>query len=634
MSMISVTNRSITLSMNTETLGFAVEANGQRWQSAEDWQPALVLKDGSRLSFSDAMEIRHSIWKTGVGDGIRSTFRAFADGRGEIPYAFETIIWVEGSTGDVFFEWIPLCEEGLEIETVCWPAPLSFDRASDKWYSVLNIEQGLLLPNTWPEELTRLHFGGQLCSAAAYMPWFGQVRPEAGYIAICQTPWDACYTADHPAGGPHTHLSFRWLPSLGKMSYRRTIRFTFLGSCDYNDLCKVYRAYVKETGHFCSLAEKAAKNPRVDDLIGAAFVHKGIKTHVSPNSDFFDPADPEKNNSLTPFSVRTAEVRQYKALGVDRLYYHLDGWGDPGYDNKHPDYLPACIEAGGWEAMKELSDTMEECGYLFGIHDQYRDYYFDAETFDREFGIHAPDGSVFEMARWAGGRQTYLCATQAPFYVKRNFEELRRHGISLKGAYLDVFTCNEPDECDHPEHRMTRRECLAYRAACFDYLTSRGILPSSEECGDWAMKSLVFCHYGPHDFMLAAPGTPRKGIPVPLFNLVYHDCMILPWPMDHGEGQEDYMLYALLNGGAAYLDKDGAYPGVDGAFFDAQAKKLEESAARWRVVSELQRKVAKLELVRHEILDGDPLRQQSTFADGTTVTVNFHDQSYDISYGA
>ena len=34
------------------------------------------------------------------------------------------------------------------------------------------------------------------------------------------------------------------------------------------------------------------------------------------------------------------------------LYLHLDGWAQPGYDNQHPDYLPACKEAGGWEDMK------------------------------------------------------------------------------------------------------------------------------------------------------------------------------------------------------------------------------------------------------------------------------------------
>ncbi|MDD6034328.1 MAG: DUF5696 domain-containing protein [Oscillospiraceae bacterium] len=632
MSIISVTNGATTLQLNSETLAITVEAGGRRWSWAEGYVPRILLKDGGEKRFSEAVEIRHSIWKTGVGDGIRSTYRAFPNGKEEIPFAFETIVWTEGSTGDVYFEFIPRCDEGLEVTGVCWPGPMSFEEGDKSWYSVLNIEQGLLLPNDWPVELTKMHFGGQFCSAAAYMPWFGQVRPDGGYIAINQTPWDGAYDVDHPADGPYTHISLRWLPSLGKMDYRRIARYTFLPDCDYNDLCKVYRAYVQETGHFVSLAEKAARNPRVDKLIGAAFVHKGIKTHVDPYSDFFDPADPEKNNSLVPFSIRTQEVLNYKRLGVEKLYLHLDGWGQPGYDNQHPDYLPACAEAGGWEGLKELSDTLESCGYMFGLHDQYRDYYFDAATFDKEFGIHAPDGSVFEMSRWAGGHQTYLCASQAPYYVKRNFEEVLRHGIHLEGTYLDVFTCNEPDECVHPEHRMTRRQCLEYRGQCFDYLTSRGIVPSSEECNDWAMESLVFCHYGPHDFMLAPPGAPRHGIPAPLFNLVYHECMILPWPMDHLEGQEDYMLYALLNGGAAYMDKDGAYPGIDGAF--GSNKVLEENIARWRIVAELQEKVAKCELTRHEILDGDPLKQRSTFSDGTTVTVNFADSSYDIVYGA
>ena len=67
-------------------------------------------------------------------------------------------------------------------------------------------------------------------------------------------------------------------------------------------------------------------------------------------------------------------MRELKSLGVDKLYLHLDGWAEPGYDNNHPDYLPACTEAGGWEGMKELSDTMKELGFMFGIHDQYRDF--------------------------------------------------------------------------------------------------------------------------------------------------------------------------------------------------------------------------------------------------------------------
>ena len=54
--------------------------------------------------------------------------------------------------------------------------------------------------------------------------------------------------------------------------------------------------------------------------------------------------------------------------------------------------------------------------------------------------------------------------------------------------------------------------------------------------------------------MMRRPEEPKQGIPVPLFNLVYHDCVIIPWMMEKHEN-EDYMLYALINGGAPYFDR-------------------------------------------------------------------------------
>lgn len=96
--------------------------------------------------------------------------------------------------------------------------------------------------------------------------------------------------------------------------------------------------------------------------------------------------------------------------------------------------------------------------------------------------------------------------------MRRNLTEIKNHGIHLDGAYLDVFTCNEGDECDNPRHRMSRKECYENRKKCFDFLISRNILPSSEEASDWAMKSLVFCHYAPYSFMLQTPGTEQIGV--------------------------------------------------------------------------------------------------------------------------
>ena len=70
--------------------------------------------------------------------------------------------------------------------------------------------------------------------------------------------------------------------------------------------------------------------------------------------------------------MREQQIREIHDLGVEKVYLHLDGWADPGYDNQHPDYTPACQAAGGWEDMKSLVDTMHDFGYKFGIHDQYR----------------------------------------------------------------------------------------------------------------------------------------------------------------------------------------------------------------------------------------------------------------------
>lgn len=610
-------------------LSFTITHEGDSWNWGEGFRPRMECEEGT-IYFADAKKISHEEWKTGIGHGILSHFEGFELNGADAGIAFDTIVWIEEVSGDVFFEWVPLSTETVKVKSVYWPGYMEFDEKKDNWYTLLNWQQGLLVPNTWKTAVDKVVFDGFMGTAGAYMPWFGQVKDRAGYIAICEQPWNAAYYTEHPAEGPYTHVGIRWEPSLGKMDYRRVMKYSFVKDCDYNDLCKIYRNYVIEKGRFKSLAEKAVKTPSIDQLIGSAFLHKGIKTQVMTNSDFYDAENPDKNNHLTPFSVRTEEIKKFHELGVEKLYLHLDGWAEPGYDNQHPDYLPACEKAGGWKAMKELSDTMHECGYLFGIHDQYRDYYYAAKTFDENFATRLADGTIPSHARWAGGPQTYLCATQAPFYVKRNFTEIMDNGIKLDCAYLDVFTCNEGDECSHPWHKMTRRECYEYRNACFEYLLSKGILPSSEEVNDWAIPSLVFCHYAPYDFMLDRPGSPKKGIPVPLFNLVYHDCLIEPWMMDKVSEEEDYMLYAVLNGGAPYLVRDGAYQNTDGSFAGGVEITIEDQIKRCKVVSDLHEKVAKCEMVRHEMVDGNPEVQRTTFADGTVVTVDFQAQTYQI----
>ena len=94
-----------------ETLAVTVEKGQTCWEWTDGFQPELICKEGS-FSFLDAVTITHETYTTGVGIGIRSCFEGFEKDGVTYPYAFETLIWMENTTEQVYFEWVPLKEEG------------------------------------------------------------------------------------------------------------------------------------------------------------------------------------------------------------------------------------------------------------------------------------------------------------------------------------------------------------------------------------------------------------------------------------------------------------------------------------------------------------------------------------------
>ncbi len=557
------------------------------------------------LYFDQATQIQLNPYKTGLGEGLQVSFAGFpgSDAR------FETLLWVDDTTQHLHCVFVPL--HLPEVVEVCWPGPFVADQPGS--YAVVPHMQGFLLPADWPQEAPRLPFDGQMCSSAAYMPWFGEITPQGGYLCHVDKPWDSAYDCHHPAGGP-TRLQVRHLPSLGELRDERMVTYVFTppGS-DYVTLCKIYRKIAEDKGLAIPLTSKGERAPGLNHLIGASVLHVGIKTHISPDSAYYNHEEPDKNDELITFAQRAQLVEDLTRAGAPRLYLHLDGWGEPGYDNQHPDYLPACEAAGGYPGLKALIDTCHRHSHLFGLHDQYRDYYLDAPTYDPDNALMLEDGTPFAFARWAGGKQNYLCPALSPHYLRRNFEELFRQGITMDCVYLDVFTCNEPDQCFNPRHRVTREGSLKHRLNCFDYMLAKGILPSSEEVIDWALPSLVFCHWAPYA---------KGGIPVPLLNLVYHDCVLIPWMMGHGawgtpEGDLGF-LHALLNAGMGYIDES------------LTGEAQQEHLARLKVVAALQTRLAHQQMTSHRFLTPDRRVQQTAFTDGTTVTVDFDRETYEI----
>ncbi|HUG52860.1 MAG TPA: DUF5696 domain-containing protein, partial [Vicinamibacteria bacterium] len=381
----------------------------------------------------------------------------------------------------------------------------------------------------------------------------------------------------------------------------------FLAEGDYVAMAKRYRRYAKEAGLFVSLREKIARRPEVQALVGTPLSRVSILRNLREDSQRYDRKDPARNYSLATFDQRAREFRALRARGLDRFHVCLTGWPWLGYDRQHPDELPPAPVAGGWEGMKRLADTVRELGWVFTLHDQFRDYYVDAPSYDPQFAVHEEDetspprafpgtrfgtwkeGRIPFMNHWDGGKQAFLNSRFMLGHLRRNYEWLLAKGIRPDGIYLDVFGYVPPDEDWNPEHPTTRSDNLRDRAACYRWTRERLGLVGTEAACDWTV---------PHAD-ISSPLRPSRAVPVPLFELVYHDAILTTYnPTD---------LRGLL---AAGLPQPG--------FAD-----VEKDLAAVRRMAELNRRLAHVEMTGHEFLDAGRRKERTTFADGTTVTVDW-----------
>ncbi len=585
----------------------AVERGGEAWVQSEAFVPWIALPNGEPLFFSQA-RAEMSPLKTGVGAGFCWLWSGFANG-----LRLETRVWV-AHTGEVRFELIPLRD--APVEAVHWPAPFVWEEKTSQSCTVLPMMQGCLVPGNWPEEIKAVQ-PPYFFERSGYMPWIGQVRRGAAWLAIVEQAWDAGYELLHPPGGP-TRLHLVWRECMGRVGYPRRFSLRLLAG-GYVELCKAYRQTVRAQGGAVPLAQKLARQPKLARLIGCPVIHTWSRFAVKPESALYDPQNPQQNDRLVTFAQRQAQLQRLKARGVQKAYVHLDGWGAAGYDQRHPDVLPVNGRAGGAGGLRALAAACRAQGYLFALHDQYRDYYLDAASYSEANAVLDRHGARPAGCTWNGGRQTFLCASLARDYVERNYRRLDALGIPLDGAYLDVFSVVELDECLDPRHPMTRRECSAYRCGCFDFIAQRYGIASSEEPLASTVDHLALCHHAPYPTAPRLNGGAQRGVPVPLFNLVYHDCIFIPW--DLGEGAASVMpngrsgfLYALLNGGMGYLP------------IEPTARELEKAAA----VAALHEKVALSEMTLHEFIAGDPERQRTLFANGISVEVDFRHNTWRI----
>ncbi|MCP5527706.1 MAG: hypothetical protein H7A47_13020 [Verrucomicrobiales bacterium] len=611
----TIAGQRVSVTVDPGTLRLAVKTPNRAWlaePSAPDDLAVTTTGKPQALTLAAAGRRAAEPYATGYTSGFKITLGDYPGGATPLDLELQILVTLDGPDEDLVIE--TLASDGeTRIRELSWPGPWepgSFDT------TVVPFMQGMLLPKDWPEKAwlyDTLSFGRGL-----YMPWWGHQQEEAAVLTILETPADGGCRFEHPAGGP-TRTALRWVNSLGRWACPRRARFCFFDQGNHVTLAKRYRQHVIDRGDFVSLTTKIARNPRVGRLVGSPVIHTSILYHIQPESSYFHQDDPAANHQLVTFADRASQLEQLAARGIAQAYVHLDGWGARGYDNLHPDVLPPCPEAGGWEGMKHFGEVCERLSFVFAIHDQYRDFYLDAASYDPRHTLldaagHRPTGST-----WYGGRQSILCSRLAPGYVRRNQRALRDHEIPLRGAYLDVFSVVPPDECYAPEHPVTRTECLRYRAESLDSVRSWGGVVSSEEPSDWSIPHLDLVHHGPYALRPNPGHGPAMGIPVPLFNLVYHDALLIPWSLGKGAWgipENDLgFLHGLGNAGLPYLSLNPD----------------EEELRRVRQMAALHRRVGLLEMTDHRFLDATHRRQEFAYADGTRVTIDLAADTFEVS---
>jgi hypothetical protein len=598
----SVENGVLQVTIAKETLAMEVTTPaGHTWAFAPS--SADIESGGGPGSLAGAHQRNASAFNTGFSHGMIIRLMFHVDGSA---CDFRLGIHLEGNE---MVCTLSSDADALAFQTVTWP-PRAVLPATSEVSTVVPLMQGMLLPGDFPEAVIRKDLAH---SRVLYMPWWGQTHGKHGMLTILETDDDGGVRLNHAAGGP-TAIEPLWYSSMGKLRYMRRVRLIFEADQDYVSFAKRYRQYVQEQGRFVSLREKLVRTPRLASVIGSPVIHTSGLYHNVAASNYYNHETLEANHALRSFDTVAADLKGLHERGIERAYVHLDGWGFYGYDSGHPDVLPPGAEQGGWEGLKALANTCHELGWIFAIHDNYRDFYLNAASYDTALSKQDPGGDLEEHSIWCGGPQTILSAVWAPGYVRRNHDLFAVNGVQLDGAYLDVFSIVPLEESYQDIYPMTRSDCAVYRKQCLDLLRARGDVVSSEEPVDEFLPNLDLVHHAPWFTFNEKPG-----IPIPLFSLVYHDAILVPWTMSEAGGwgirdEDAGRLHCLLNAGLPYLDP-GASP--------EQIIQVQEAA-------ELAKRLAHEPMTNHEFVEGNLRRQRTTFGDGTQILVDFDAKTCEI----
>jgi hypothetical protein len=503
---------------------------------------------------------------------------------------------------------IELASQGDLPGPVAFPLPFA---ASKGMLLVLPVNEGISYPvddNTLGPMSYHLYGGHGLC-----MPWYGMTDGQRGVMCLVETPNDAAVRLPRLDG--LLHLAPQWEPEKGKFGYARRIRYVLFDQGGYVVMAKRYRQYAKDTGLFKTLAQKRQENPNVDRLVGAVNVWCWDRNPVPM-------------------------VREMQSAGIRRILWS---------NRANP------------EQIREMNDL----GVLTSRYDIYQDL-MDPSVFPKLHGVHGDwttDGWPKDIilgpdGKWIPGWQVrgkdgqwypcaVLCDRQAVAYARRRVTpELKTHPYGCR--FIDTTTASPWRECYSPEHPMTRTESRQFKMDLLRFISEECRLVTGSETGHDAAVPVV--HYFEGMLSLGPYRVPDAGrdmarildeVPervakfqtgpfyrLPLWELVYHDCVVAQWYW----GDYNNKLPKVWR----HRDLWNMLYGTPPMFMfnrDLWKKNQARFVESYKTATPVARATGYVEMLSHRWLTDDHTVQETRFANGVTVTVNFGDRPYRMPDG-
>jgi hypothetical protein len=480
-------------------------------------------------------------------------------------------------------------------------------------YLVVPMNEGISYPvdDATVETRKLIAYGGHgIC-----MPFWGATDGRRGYMAILETPDDASISITRLDG--KLCIAPEWDPQMGKFGYARKLRYVFFENGGHVAMCKRYRAYAKEAGLLKTLEEKRAENPNVDLLIGAVNVWYWERDAL-------------------------AMLQDMQSKGIDRILWS---------NRQGPEGIRAMNQIRGvltsrYDIYQDLMDPKVVKEQLSGVHSDWtqsawpKDIMLDEKgDWRKGWQVRGKDGKMYPCG--------VLCDKQALKYAaERVPAELKTSPYRCR--FIDTTTAAPWRECYDPNHPMTRSDSRHWKMELLRYMSQDMHLVTGSETGHDA--AVPFVHYFEGMLSLGPYRVPDSGrqmqkiwdeVPelvakyqlghkyrLPLWELVYHDCVVAQWYW----GDYNNKLPVLWTKRDLFNSLYGTPPMFmfTRAFWEQNKDRFAQSYKNTCTVT---RAVGYSEMTDHRFLTEDRTVQQTQFANGVVVTVNFGDKPFRLPDG-